>query len=120
MAEVHATPIQTAKAWVRIPDGTRVRLRDGSQEGVVDGLTELVVGPGPKPGRSDAVSAQLCNQARRLVAEDELLVLNDAEGLVLILKQKVEFRRFMTDRLRAALQPAALSLPPRAQGRCIR
>ena len=50
-----------------------------------------------------------------LVAEDELLVLTDAEGLVLILKQKVEFRRFMTDRLRAALQPAALSLPPRAQ-----
>jgi hypothetical protein len=40
-----------------------------------------------------------------LVAEDELLVVTDAEGLVLILKQKAEFRRFMTERLRAAFAP---------------
>ena len=46
MAEVHATPIQTAKACVRIPDGTRVWLREVRQKGVVDGLTELIVGPG--------------------------------------------------------------------------
>lgn len=101
-AEVHAAPIQTAKAWLRIPDGIRVRLREGYQEGVIDGLTELVVGPGRNQDGRTQYRLNLSDQARVLVAEDELLVLTDAEGLVLILKQKVEFRRFMTDRLRAA------------------
>lgn len=102
MAEVHATSIQAPKTWVRIPDGTKVRLREGRQEGVIDGLTELVVGPGRNPDGRTQYRLNLGDQARMLVAEDELLVLTDAEGLVLILKQKVEFRRFMTERLRAA------------------
>jgi len=102
MAEVHATPIQVGKTWVRIPDGTRVRLREGRQEGVIDGLTELVVGPGRNPDGRTQYRLNLGDQPRMLVAEDELLVLTDAEGLVLMLKQKVELRRFMTERLRAA------------------
>ena len=38
-----------------------------------------------------------------LVIEDDLLVLIDAEGVVLMAKQKPEFRRFVTARLRGAL-----------------
>lgn len=102
MADIHAVSMQPAKNWVRIPDGTRVRLREGRQEGVIDGLTELVVGPGRNPDGRTQYRLNLGDQARLLVAEDELLVLTDAEGLVLILKQKTEFRRFMTERLRAA------------------
>jgi hypothetical protein len=102
MSEGYPTPIPSAKTWVRIPDGTRVRLREGRQEGVIDGLTELVVGPRRNPDGRTQYRLNLGDQARLLVAEDELLVLTDAEGLVLISKQKAEFRRFMTDRLRAA------------------
>ena len=40
---------------------------------------------------------------RTLVVEDDLLVVIDAEGGVLMAKQKPEFRRFVTARLRAAL-----------------
>lgn len=101
MAEVQATPIQVGKTWVRIPDGTRVRLREGRQEGVIDGLTELVVGPGRNPDGRTQYRLNLGDQPRMLVSEDELLVLIDAEGLVLMLKQKVELHRFMTERLRA-------------------
>jgi hypothetical protein len=102
MAEIHATPKQAVKTWVRIPDGTRVRLREGRHEGVIDGLTEFVVGPARNPDGRTQYRLKLGDQARMLVAEDELLVLTDAEGLILMLKQKVEFRRFMTERLRAA------------------
>lgn len=102
MSEGYPTPIPPAKTWVRIPDGTRVRLREGRQEGVIDGLTELVVGPRRNPDGRTQYRLNLGDQARLLVSEDELLVLTDAEGLVLISKQKAEFRRFMTDRLRAA------------------
>ena len=88
--------------WVRIPDGTKVRLRDG-QEGVVDGLTELVAGPGRNPDGRTQYRINLGDQARTLVIEDELSVLVDGEGMVLMAKQKPEFRRHITARLRGVL-----------------
>jgi hypothetical protein len=89
--------------WIRIPDGTRVRLRDNGQEGVVDGLTELVNGPGRNPDGRTQYRINLGDQARALVIEEDLLVLIDAEGMVLMVKQKPEFRRFITTRLREVL-----------------
>lgn len=89
--------------WVRIPDGTKVRLRENGQEGVVDGLTELVAGPGRNPDGRTQYRINLGDQARTLVIEDDLLVLIDADGMVLIAKQKPEFRRFVTARLRGVL-----------------
>ena len=102
MAEAHAKPIQATKSWIRIPDGIRVRLRGGRQEGAIDGLTELAVGPARNPDGKTQYRLNLKGQPRMLVAEKELLVLTDAEGLVFMLKQKVELRRFMTAHLRAA------------------
>ena len=91
------------KQWIRIPDGTKVRLRENGQEGIVDGLTELATGPGRNPDGRTQYRINLGDQARTLVVEDDLLVLIDAEGVVLMAKQKPEFRRFVTVRLRSAL-----------------
>ena len=41
--------VHTGKRWVRIPDGTKVRFREDGREGIIDGLTELVVGPRRNP-----------------------------------------------------------------------
>lgn len=86
--------------WVRIPDGTRVRFREGGQEGVVDGLTELVVGPMRNPDGKTQYRINVGDQDRMLVGETALLVLTDEEGVVLMLKEKLDYRRFVTERLR--------------------
>ncbi len=105
MAEVHVRPIQARKIWIRIPDGLRVRLREGQQEGVIDGLTELVVGPARNPDGRTQYRLNLEGQPRMLVAEEELLVLTDAEGLVFMPKENVELRRLVTTRLRSTFAP---------------
>lgn len=102
MPETQSPSATKGTSWIRIPDGTKVRLRTDNQEGVVDGLTELVNGPGRNPDGRTQYRINLGDQARTLVVEDDLFVLVDAEGLVLMLKQKVEFRRFITQRLRGA------------------
>ena len=86
--------------WRRIPNGTRVRLRENAQEGVIDGLTELVVGPGRNPDGRTQYRINLGDPDRMLVAEDALLIMVDAEGLVLMLKEKVDYRRLVTEQLR--------------------
>jgi hypothetical protein len=43
------TRINDFKAWMKIPNGTKVRLTVGGMNGVIDGVTELVVGPGRNP-----------------------------------------------------------------------
>ena len=102
VSEAQGQPVAPPAPWVRIPDGTRVRLKADQQEGVVDGLTEIVNGPGRNPDGRTQYRVNLGDQARALVVEDDLLVLVDPEGLVLMVKQKVEFRRLMTQRLRGA------------------
>jgi hypothetical protein len=90
--------------WVRIPDGTRVRHRSEGNEGVVDGLTAIVAGPGRNHDgktqyRIDVDGAP----AMQLAAEDDLLLLTDKDGLVLILRQQEGYRRHVTERLHATL-----------------
>ena len=43
------TQPRTASAWVRIPDGTKVKHRHEGHVGFIDGLTEIVSGPNRNP-----------------------------------------------------------------------
>ena len=96
-------PITANKRWMRIPNGTKVRLLEGGQEGVIDGLTELVVGPGRNPDGRTQYRLNVGDQARILAVEDALVVLTDGDGLVLIAKENIAYRRIVTDQLRADL-----------------
>lgn len=88
--------------WIRLPNGTKVRHRTEGTDGVVDGLTEIVVGPGRNPdGRTQYRIDVAGATAMTLAAEDELLLLTDKAGLVLILKQQEGYRRRITERLQA-------------------
>ena len=97
------TSLNAGKPWLRIPNGTKVRLAEGGQEGVIDGLTEIVVGSGRNPDGRTQYRINVGDPTRLLVAQDALLVLTDADGVALILKENVDYRRIVTDRLRADL-----------------
>ena len=96
-------PISANKPWTRFPNGTKVRLLEGGQEGLIDGLTELVVGPGRNPDGRTQYRLNVGDRNRMLVGQGDLAVLTDKEGLVLIEKQTIEYRRLVTDQLRAEL-----------------
>lgn len=91
------------KRWTKIPNGTKVRLLEGGREGVIDGVTELVVGPGRNPDGRTQYRLNVGDPARMLVGQDDLAVLTDADGLVLIAKENIDYRRIVTDQLRAEL-----------------
>ena len=101
MRDARAEELQTVKRWVRIPDGTKVRFRGDGREGVIDGLTELVVGPGRNPDSRTQYRINVGDPGRTLAIEDDLLVLTDADGMVLMVKQKGEYRRVVTQQLQA-------------------
>ena len=86
--------------WTQIPNGTRVRLAEGGMNGVIDGVTELVVGPGRNPDGRTQYRVNVGNPHRMLAAQQDLLVLTDAAGLVIVLKENLEYRRFVTGQLR--------------------
>ena len=88
------------RTWKRIPDGIRVRLRENSEEGVIDGLTELVVGPARNPDGRTQYRINFGHSDRMLVAEDALAIVIDEEGLVLMRKEKADYRRLVTEQLR--------------------
>ena len=90
----------TTKAWMRIPNGTRVRLAAGGMSGVIDGVTELVMGPGRNPDGRTQYRVNVGNPLRMLAAQQDLLVLTDEAGLVIVLKENLEYRRFVTEQLR--------------------
>lgn len=96
-----ADGLHTGKRWVRIPDGTKVRFREDGREGIIDGLTELVVGPGRNPDSRTQYRINIGDPDRTLAIEDDLLVLTDADGVVLMVKQKGEYRRVVTQQLQA-------------------
>jgi len=96
-------PVKTGKTWIRIPDGTKVRLCEGGQEGVIDGLTELVVGNGRNPDGRTQYRLNIGDPSRMLASEAALVVITDAEGIVLMLKQNIEYRRIVTEQLRTQL-----------------
>jgi hypothetical protein len=94
------TRTNDTKAWMKIPNGTKVRLAEGGRNGVIDGVTELVVGPSRNPDGRTQYRVNVGDPLRMLVAQQDLLVLTDVAGLVLMLKEHVEYRRFVTERLR--------------------
>jgi hypothetical protein len=99
MTKLNPEGLQAVKRWVRIPDGTKVRFRVDGREGIIDGLTELVVGPGRNPDSRTQYRVNVGDPDRTLAIEDDLLVLTDADGVVLMVKQKGEYRRAVTQQL---------------------
>ncbi len=93
-------PTGTQGTWVRIPDGTKVRHRHSNLEGFIDGLTEIVSGPSRNPDRRTQYRVNVGTDTRTLLAEDELALLLDKEGLVIMAREKALFRQAVTDRLR--------------------
>jgi hypothetical protein len=61
----------------------------------------LVVGPGRNPGSRTQYRVNVGNFDRALTIEDDLLVLTDADGVVLRVKQKGEYCRVVTQQLQA-------------------
>ena len=103
MTNPKAEGLQTVKRWVRIPDGTKVRFREDGREGIVDGLTELVVGSSRNPDCRTQYRINVGDPDRTLAIEDDLLVLTDEDGVVLMVKQKGEYRRVISQQLQAVL-----------------
>ena len=101
MTNPKAEGVRTGNRWVRIPDGTKVRFREDGREGIIDGLTELVVGHGRNPDSRTQYRINVGDPDRILAIEDDLIVLTDADGVVLMLKQKGEYRRVVTQQLQA-------------------
>ena len=96
-------PVAVNKPWTRFPNGTKVRLLEGGQEAVIDGLTELVMGPGRNPDGRTQYRLDVGDRSRMLAEQGALAVLTDRDGLVLIVKGNIEYRRLVTDQLRAEL-----------------
>lgn len=103
MTNPKAEGMYRGKRWVRIPDGTKVRFREDGREGIIDGLTELVVGPGRNPDSRTQYRINVGDPDRELAIEDDLLILTDSDGIVIMVKQKGEYRRVVTQQLHAAL-----------------
>ena len=89
-------------AWIRIPDKTRVRHRLDNAQGVVDGLTELVVGPKRNPDMRTQYRLNTGDPQRMLIAEEDVLIVLDNQGLVMMEKESELYRRDVTARLRLA------------------
>jgi hypothetical protein len=98
----NATP-QTSSAWNRIPDGIKVRIGLQGQEGVIDGLTQLVMGARRNPDGRTQYRVNVGEPARVLAVEDELWILTDRDGLVLMGKEQPSYRQHVTERLRGTL-----------------
>lgn len=91
----------SVERWVRIPDGTKVRHRSESYEGVIDGLTEIVSGPARNPDGKTQYRVNVGDSTRLLVSEDHLNILVDSKNMVLLARESELYRRSVTDRLRA-------------------
>jgi hypothetical protein len=100
MSQNDADHQRAMKKWKRIPDGIRVRLRENAQEGVIDGLTELVIGPARNPDGRTQYRVNFGHSERMLVSEDALVIVIDEEGLVLMRKETADYRRLVTEQLR--------------------
>lgn len=113
---------QRKSNWVRIPDGTRVKHRREGQEGVIDGLTELVTGLQRNPDGRTQYRINIGGNTRLLLVQDDLNILLDHENLVMIGREKQPYRRYVTDTLRGAFTDERFIqavLPP-ATGKPIR
>jgi len=96
---------RTATAWVRIPDGTKVKHRHEGHIGFIDGLTEIVSGPNRNPDGKTQYRMNIGAPDRQLVTESDLSILVDDEELVIMLRQKAPYRRAVTQSLHSVLGP---------------
>lgn len=102
-SESTARPMKSQ--WMRIPDGTKVRLRLEGNEGAIDGLTELVQGKNLNPDHRTQYRVFVGEPSRRLAAEGDLLILVDRDGLILMDKKvAVEYRSHLTALLHNAFE----------------
>jgi len=92
------------REWVRIPDKTTVRHRLEDHQGAVDGLTEIVTGSKRNPDGRTQYRIDVGQPQRLLAAEEDLVILLDDEDLIMMNKEKIEYRRGMTERLRGAFR----------------
>jgi len=92
------------REWVRIPDKTTVRHRLEDHQGAVDGLTEIVTGSKRNPDGRTQYRIDVGQPQRLLAAEEDLVILLDDENLIMMNKEKIEYRRGMTERLRGAFR----------------
>jgi hypothetical protein len=103
MSKQHQVRHRGTIAWVRIPDGIKVRHRHDGHDGFIDGLTELVEGPNRNPDGQTQYRLNVGVPLRQLVTEDDLCILLDSENLVIMAREKAPYRRYITERLHAAL-----------------
>jgi hypothetical protein len=89
--------VVTEKKWLRIPDGTKVRCRLEGYEGAIDGLTEMVQGASLNPDGKTQYRVFIGTPNRKLAAEQDLLILADDEGLIIMSKAKIDYRRYITE-----------------------
>jgi hypothetical protein len=99
VANPKAAGLYTVKRWVRIPDGTKVRFLKDGREGITNGLTELVVGPGRNHDSRTQYRGNAGDPDRTLAIENDLLVGTDEDGVVIMVQQKGEYRRMVTQQL---------------------
>jgi hypothetical protein len=103
MSKQHQGQPRRTIGWVRIPDGIKVRHRHEGHDGVIDGLTEMVVGPNRNPDGQTQYRLNIGTPLRQLVTEDDLCILLDTENLVIMTREKAPYRRYITERLHVAL-----------------
>ena len=103
MTQSNDGTVREERKWVRIPNGTKVRVGAGGRDGTIDGLTELVTGSRRNPDGRTQYRIYVGEPERTLAVEDDLVILTDAEGLVLIAKQALEYRSYVSRQLHAAL-----------------
>ena len=90
------------RSWLRIPNGTKVRHRLEGYEGVIDGLTELVAKGSPlNPDKRTQYRIEVGAPKVRLAPDEELLIVADADGMMIIGKGNADYRRGVTKRFRA-------------------
>lgn len=78
----------------------QVRLRENAEEGLIDGLTELVMGPARNPDGRTQYRVNFGHSERMLVGEDALATVIDEDGLVRMRKEQANYRRLVTEQLR--------------------
>ncbi len=92
------------KNWVRIPNGAKVKHRVDGYEGSVDGLTEIVQkGSRLNPDGKTQYRIKVGASTRQLAAEEDLLIVADSAGLMVMEKQNLPYREAVTKRFRSLL-----------------
>ena len=73
MIQSNSESVREEKKWVRIPNGTKVRVGTGGRDGTIDGLTELVTGSRRNPDGRTQYRINVGEPERTLAVEDDLV-----------------------------------------------